>query len=51
MLRLAEKLRYYLVRLPRRQKRVIQVATDVLEDGLRNAYGWYVANAEQARSH
>lgn len=30
MLRLAEKLRYYLVRLPRRQKRVIQVGTDVL---------------------
>lgn len=30
MLRLAEKLRSRLVRLPRRQKRVIQVATDVL---------------------
>lgn len=30
MLRLAEKLRCLLVKLPRRQKRVIQVATDVL---------------------
>ncbi len=30
MLRLAEKLRSCLVRLPRRQKRVVQVATDVL---------------------
>lgn len=30
MLRLAEKLRSRLVRLPRRQKRVVQVATDVL---------------------
>ena len=30
MLRLAEKLRTHLVRLPRRQKRLIQVAVDVL---------------------
>lgn len=30
MLRLAEKLRMHLVRLPRRQKRLVQVATDVL---------------------
>ena len=30
MLRLAEKLRCFLVRLPRRQKRIMQVATDVL---------------------
>jgi len=26
-------------------------ASITLEDGLRNAYGWYVANVEQARSH
>jgi GDP-L-fucose synthase len=25
-------------------------ASITLEDGLRNAYGWYVANVEQARS-